>query len=36
MGNNIEVTASVGASDINKWTELIFDFSANFSNIFHE
>ena len=32
-GNNIEVTASVGASDINKWTELIFDFS-NFSNIF--
>ena len=32
-GNNIEVTASVGASDINKWTELTFDFS-NFSNIF--
>ena len=32
-GNNIEVTASVGASDTNKWTELIFDFS-NFSNIF--
>jgi len=32
-GNNIEVTASVGASDINKWTELIFDFSS-FSNIF--
>ena len=32
-GNNIEVTASVGASDINQWTELIFDFSS-FSNIF--
>ena len=32
-GNNIEVTASVGASDINKWTELIFDFNS-FSNIF--
>ena len=32
-GNNIEVTASVGASDINKWTELTFDFS-EFSNIF--
>ncbi len=32
-GNNIEVTASIGASDINKWTELIFDFSS-FSNIF--
>ena len=32
-GNNIEVTASVGASDINKWTELIFDFSSS-SNIF--
>ncbi|MGK0420431.1 MAG: hypothetical protein ACJAVE_000006 [Polaribacter sp.] len=32
-GNNIEVTASVGASDTNKWTELSFDFS-NFSNIF--
>ena len=32
-GNNIEVTASVGASDINQWTELTFDFSS-FSNIF--
>ena len=32
-GNNIEVTASVGVSDINKWTELTFDFSS-FSNIF--
>ena len=32
-GNNIEVTASVGASEINKWTELTFDFSS-FSNIF--
>ena len=32
-GNNIEVTASVGAIDINKWTELTFDFSS-FSNIF--
>ena len=32
-GNNIEVTASVGASDLNQWTELIFDFSS-FSNIF--
>jgi hypothetical protein len=32
-GNNLEVTASVGASEINKWTELTFDFSS-FSNIF--
>ena len=32
-GNNIEVSASVGASDINKWVELTFDFSG-FSNIF--
>ncbi len=32
-GNNIEATASVGASDVNKWTELTFDFS-NFSNIY--
>ncbi|WP_438988702.1 Ig-like domain-containing protein [Polaribacter sp.] len=33
-GNNIEVTSSVGASDINKWVELTFDFSENASNIF--
>jgi hypothetical protein len=33
-GNNIEVTSSVGASDINKWVELTFDFSANASNIY--
>ena len=26
-GNNIEVTSSVGAADINKWVELTFDFS---------
>ena len=32
-GNNIEVTASVGAADINQWVELTFDFSS-FSNIF--
>ena len=32
-GNNIEVSASVGASDVNKWVELTFDFSG-FSNIF--
>jgi hypothetical protein len=32
-GNNIEVTASVAATDINKWTELTFDFSS-FSNIY--
>lgn len=32
-GNNMEVTASVGTSDVNKWTELTFDFSS-FSNIF--
>jgi hypothetical protein len=31
-GNNIEVTTSVAAADINKWTELTFDFSS-FSNI---
>ena len=33
-GNNIEVTSSVGASDINKWVELTFDFSSNSSNIY--
>lgn len=33
-GNNIEVTSSVGASDVNKWVELTFDFSENASNIF--
>ncbi len=32
-GNNIEVKASVGAADINKWTELSFDFGS-FSNIY--
>jgi hypothetical protein len=32
-GNNIEVSASVGASVVNKWVELTFDFSG-FSNIF--
>jgi len=32
-GNNIEVKASVGAADINKWSELSFDFSS-FSNIY--
>ncbi|WP_339659860.1 Ig-like domain-containing protein [uncultured Polaribacter sp.] len=32
-GNNIEAKASVGSSDINKWTELTFDFSS-FSNIY--
>ena len=32
-GNNIEATASVGASDVNKWVELTFDFSS-FSNIY--
>ena len=33
-GNNIEVSASVGAADINKWVELTFDFSENASNIY--
>ena len=33
-GNNLEVTSSVGAADTNKWVELIFDFSANASNIY--
>ena len=33
-GNNIEVTSSVGAADINKWVELTFDFSENASNIY--
>ena len=33
-GNNIEVTSSVGAADINKWVELTFDFTENASNIY--
>ena len=33
-GNNIEVSSSVGASDVNKWVELSFDFTANASNIY--
>ena len=33
-GNNLEVTSSVGAADLNKWVELTFDFTANASNIF--
>lgn len=33
-GNNIEVTSSVGAADINKWVELTFDFTDNASNIY--
>ncbi len=33
-GNFIEVSASVGATDTNKWVELTFDFSADASNIF--
>jgi hypothetical protein len=32
-GNNIEASASVGATDVNKWVELSFDFSS-FSNIY--
>jgi hypothetical protein len=32
-GNNIEAKASVGSADINKWTELSFDFGS-FSNIY--
>ncbi|MFB1040053.1 MAG: hypothetical protein QMC35_06290, partial [Polaribacter sp.] len=30
----LEVTSSVGAADTNKWVELIFNFSANASNIY--
>ena len=33
-GNNIEVTSSVGAADVNKWVELSFDFSDDASNIY--
>jgi hypothetical protein len=32
-GNNIEASASVSATDVNKWVELSFDFSS-FSNIY--
>jgi len=32
-GNNIEVTSSVTATDINEWVELTFDFS-NYDNIY--
>lgn len=32
-GNNIEVTSSITSTDINKWVELTFDFSA-YSNIY--
>jgi hypothetical protein len=32
-GNNIEASASVSATDVNKWVELTFDFSS-FSNIY--
>jgi len=33
-GNNIEVTSSITAADINKWVELTFDFSADATNIY--
>lgn len=33
-GNNMEATASIGATDLNKWVELTFDFSNNASNIY--
>jgi hypothetical protein len=33
-GNNIEVAAFIGAADVNKWTELTFDFSSASSNIY--
>lgn len=33
-GNNIEVTQSINAADINKWVELTFDFTENAANIY--
>ena len=33
-GNNIEVTSSITAAEINKWVELTFDFSADATNIY--